>query len=173
MRRNPGVAVAAVVAGAALVGMVVIIVMQAGGGESKASLSFTSTTGAAPPFDAFEEGRVAVGDECLRVLVAATEHLRERGLRDVSSLAPYDGMLFVFPNDSDAHFTMANTPLPLDITWFAPDGKPVDHTRMSPCPEGTDATCPQYASKTRYRYALEQPAGAAGGASGSIGPCAA
>jgi uncharacterized membrane protein (UPF0127 family) len=153
--------------------MIVIIVTQVGGGGSKASLSFTSTTRAVPPFDAFDEGRVAVGDRCLRVLVAATEQLRQRGLRDVRSLAPYDGMLFVFPNDSDAHFTMANTPLPLDITWFAADGKPLDHARMSPCPQGTDATCPQYASKQRYRYALEQPAGAAGGASGPIGPCAA
>ena len=153
--------------------MIVIIVMHVGGGESRASLSFTSTTRAAPPFDTFEEGRVAVGDRCLRVLVAATERLRERGLRDVRSLAPYDGMLFVFPNDSDAHFTMANTPLPLDITWFAADGRPVDRTRMTPCPRGTDATCPQYASKARYRYALEQPAGAAGGASGSIGACSA
>jgi uncharacterized membrane protein (UPF0127 family) len=153
--------------------MIVIVVTQVRGGESKASLSFTSTTRAAPPFAAFEEARLAVGDRCLRVLVAATEQLRERGLRDVPSLAPYDGMLFVFPNNSDAHFTMANTPLPLDITWFAADGKPVDHTRMSPCPQGTDATCPQYAAKARYRYALEQPAGAAGGASGSIGPCAA
>ena len=170
MRRNTGVAVAAVVAGAALVGMIGIIVTQTGGG-SHARLPFASTTQAAPPFDKFDEARVAVGGECLRLLVASSEARRQQGLRDVRSLAPYDGMLFVFPSDSDAHFTMANTPMPLDITWFAADGKPVDHTRMTPCPAGTDATCPQYAARERYRYALERPAGAGGG-TGPIGSCA-
>jgi uncharacterized membrane protein (UPF0127 family) len=170
LRRNAGVAVAAVVAAAALVGMIVIFVTRLGGGASSARLPFATTTGAAPPFGEFDEARVAVGNRCLRVLVASDERQREQGLRGVRALAPYDGMLFVFPGDSGARFTMANTPLPLDITWFGADRRPVDHARMTPCPHGTDATCPQYASRARYRYALERPAGS--GASGPIGPCA-
>ena len=39
-------------------------------------------------------------------------------------------------------------------------------------PGGTDATCPEYVSKARYRYALEQPAGSAS-PSGALGACAA
>ena len=53
---------------------------------------------------------------------SASQGLRERA----RSLGPYDGMLFVFPRDTDARFTMADTPMPLDITFFAADGAPVD-----------------------------------------------
>ncbi len=69
---------------------------------------------------------------------------------------------------------MANTPMPLDITFFAANGDPVDQTRMAPCPDGTDATCPEYASKAHYRYALERPAASgsgSSGASGALGAC--
>ena len=65
---------------------------------------------------------------------------------------------------------MSRTPLPLDITFYAADGTPVSSTRMTPCPDGTDATCPTYASGGRFRYALETEAGS--GASGApIGSC--
>ena len=42
---------------------------------------------------------------------------------------------------------MANTPLPLDIGFYDADGAPINRTTMEPCPEGTDATCPIYASR--------------------------
>ena len=45
-----------------------------------------------------------------------------------------------------------------------------DHPEMTPCPQGTDAACPQYASKHAYRYALEQPAGSS--SSGALAACA-
>jgi uncharacterized membrane protein (UPF0127 family) len=105
------------------------------------------------------------------VLVALSETQREQGLRDVRSLAPYQGMLFVFPGDTGARFTMAETPTPLDIDFFSAKGVPLDRQRMVPCPAGTDATCPAYASRHRYRYALEQPTGSAS-ASGTLGACA-
>jgi uncharacterized membrane protein (UPF0127 family) len=65
--------------------------------------------------------------------------------------------------------------MPLVITFFDADGMPVDHTEMTPCPHGTDATCPEYSSRKRYRYTLERPANAApsSGATGGLGPCAA
>jgi uncharacterized membrane protein (UPF0127 family) len=103
-------------------------------------------------------------------LIARTTEQRGQGLREVTSLAPYDGMLFVFPEDSDARFTMSNTPMPLDITFLDANGQPVDTTTMRPCLDGSDADCPVYASKGPYRYALERPAGSGGGA---ISTCAA
>jgi uncharacterized membrane protein (UPF0127 family) len=138
--------------------------------SSTGRLPFTRTNGARSPFAQFDEARVSVGARCVRVLVASTLAQRVQGLRDVRSLAPYDGMIFVFPSDTTARFTMANTPMPLDIGWYASDGAPVDRTQMTPC-AGTDRTCPAYASKKKYRYALETPAGGLG--AGAIGACAA
>jgi uncharacterized membrane protein (UPF0127 family) len=165
------IAVAVVVALGALAGMIAIVVRVRADESTTGHLSFAASTPAAAPFGAFSEARVAVGSKCLRVLVASSMTQRVQGLRDVRSLAPYDGMLFVFPSDTDARFTMASTPLRLDATFFSAQGAPVDEVSMSPCPEGSDATCPVYASKGRYRYALERPAGSGGGA-GALGACA-
>ena len=128
--------------------------MQFRGSTERAGVHFTTTATAAEPFQGFGEARVAVGDGCLRVLVASTEQQRAQGLRGVRGLGPYAGMLFVFPSSTDARFTMAQTPLPLDIGWYASDGAAVDHTRMTPCPNGTDATCPAYASRRRRTTTL-------------------
>jgi len=170
LRRNTGFVIAAVVAAASLVGIIVLIVTHVGSGGSP-MLPFAAPQPAPAPFTDFRAARVAVGGKCLNVLVATTDAQRSQGLREVTNLAPYDGMIFVYAHDTDTHFTMANTKIPLDITWYASNGSPVDHTTMQPCPNGTDATCPAYASKHKYRYALERPAGAAGG--GAIGACAA
>src|SRR5262249_51385973 len=109
---------------------------------------------------------------CLRALVATTPAQRTQGLRGVRSLHPYDGMVFVYPHDTRARFTMAGTPLPLDITFFSGKGEPVHSERMTPCPDGTDATCPVYASPARFRSALERATGSPA-ASGALGACAA
>lgn len=162
---------AAVAALAALVGMIALVVHIRANESGIGHLNFASTTRARDPFADFGESRVAVGSRCLRVLVASTPGQRGQGLRDVTALAPYDGMLFVNPSDTNDHYTMANTPTELDITFFSAKGVPVDETRMTPCPHGSDATCPEYASKAPYRYALERPASSSP-ASGSLGACA-
>ncbi len=166
------VAAALVVALGALAAMIVLVVRIRSDESGVGRLTFASTRPAAAPFAEFSEARVAVDSHCLRVLVASSASQRVQGLRDARSFAPYQGMLFVYPGDSTTRFTMAGTPTPLDITFFSARGVPVDRARMAPCPDGTDATCPEYASKARYRYALEQPAGSAS-ASGALGACAA
>ena len=165
-------AAAGIVAFGALAGTIVLVARVRSHESDVGRLTFASTRAAPAPFGEFSEARVAVGSRCLRVLVASSEVQRVQGLRGVRSLAPFDGMLFVFPSDTSARFTMAQTPDPLDITFFSSRGAPVDRAEMAPCPGGTDATCPEYASKQRYRYALERPAGS-GSASGAIGACAA
>jgi uncharacterized membrane protein (UPF0127 family) len=164
--------VAAVVVACALIGLILLVTRARSGDNGTGHLPFATTQAAASPFGAFSEARVAVGSKCLRVLVASSMTQRVQGLRDVRSLTPYDGMLFVFPFDTDARFTMASTPLPLDATFFSARGVRVDDVSMSPCPDGSDDTCPVYSAKGRYRYALERPAGS-GGAAGALGACAA
>ena len=167
-------AAAIAVAIGALAGMVVLVVHIRADESDVGHLRFASTTPAPAPFAEFDQTHVAVGARCLRVLVASTPNEREQGLREVRLLAPFDGMLFVNPGDSTARFTMAETPTPLDITFFSGAGVPVDRQQMTPCPAGSDATCPVYESKQSYRYALERPTGSSGAsASGNLGPCAA
>ena len=163
-------AAALVVALGALTVAVAIVVGLRANESDVGALRFATTAAAPAPFADFSQARVAVGARCLRVLVATTERQRVQGLRGVRSL-PFDGMLFVFPRDTGAQFTMAATPTPLDITFFAADGAPVDRTEMTPCPNGTDANCPAYSSRRHYRYALERPTGSPA-ASGPLGACA-
>ena len=165
-------AAAAVVASCALAGLVVLALRVRGGDDGTGHLRFATTTPATAPFDAFSEARVAVGGDCLRVLVASTAAQRTQGLRGVTTLGPYAGMLFVNGRDTNARYTMAGTPMPLAITFFDASGTPVDHTQMTPCPNGTDATCPEYSSRGSYRYSLERPANAAP-LSGNLTACAA
>jgi uncharacterized membrane protein (UPF0127 family) len=132
----------------------------------------TALQGAKPavaPFAGLTEARLGLEGNCLRVVVADQATERHEGLRGLTDLGDYDGMLFVYGSDTDARFTMSGTPLPLDIGWYAQDGTPVDHTTMQPCLDGTDATCPVYASQRNYRYALETAAGHGG--TGPIGAC--
>jgi len=165
-------AAAVVVALGALAAMIGLVVHIRAGENGTGRLGFASTSAAAAPFTEFSEARVSLGERCLRVLVAASPAQRVQGLRDVTSLGPYAGMLFVTRTDVQDHFTMAQTPMPLAITFFSSSGAPVDTAQMVPCPHGSDASCPEYVSKSRYRYALERPAGSAP-ASGTLGGCSA
>lgn len=172
MSQRVRIAAAAVVAVGALVAMVALVVHIRHDENGVGRLRFAATSPAAAPFSQFDQTRVSVGSRCLRVLVALSPSQREQGLREVTSLAPYAGMLFVNPSDTSTRYTMADTPTPLDITFFNESGAPVDRVRMAPCPLGSDATCPQYASKAQYRYALEQPTGSSS-ATGNLGSCSA
>jgi len=164
----------AVVAGSAMVALAVRAAIrdtddaaQAQPGTSLAT-ALAEPIAAAAPFTGFTEARVGVGDRCLRVVVADEDDERVQGLRGVRGTDPYDGMLFVFDDDTGARFTMADTLVALDITWYDAVGTPVDATTMVPCPD-TDAGCPTYAADRPYRYALETEAG--GGAAGALGGC--
>ncbi len=166
------IAAAAVVAVGALVGIVALVIRVRADESGIGRLQFAQTAPAPAPFAEFDQASVAVGPRCLRVLVARSPAQRVQGLREVRSLSPYEGMLFVNPSDSTVRYTMADTPIPLDITFFAGDGTPVDSARMTPCLDGSDATCPAYASRAPYRYALERPTGSTA-VSGTLGACSA
>jgi uncharacterized membrane protein (UPF0127 family) len=109
-------------------------------------------------FPSLTAGTIRVGQRDLDVVIADDAGERIQGLRERSDASPYAGMLFVFDGDSTGPFTMATVLDPLDIAFFAADGRRVDQLRMVPC-RGTDATCPAYRSSAPYRYALETAAG--------------
>jgi uncharacterized membrane protein (UPF0127 family) len=88
--------------------------------------------------------------------IARTPEERRLGLMDRESLAPQQGMLFVFPSDRPASsgFWMYRTLIPLDIAYLNAAGTIVAIRNMTPCPPRS-SNCPIYESGTKYRYALE------------------
>ena len=106
--------------------------------------------------EGFETSTITVDGRGLAVAVAASPSQRSQGLMGVADLGSLDGMLFVFPVDSDGGFWMKNTLIPLDIVFFTADGGFVDSLTMAPC---TEDPCPTYRPVGSYRYALEAPAG--------------
>jgi uncharacterized membrane protein (UPF0127 family) len=57
----------------------------------------------------------------IRVALADDADERNQGLMDVNQMASDAGMLFIFPNEEQRSFYMANTPLPLDIMFVSSD----------------------------------------------------
>lgn len=113
---------------------------------------------ASDPFTTWPEARVSIGGRCVRVIVASTETQREEGLRAQRQLGPYTGMLFVNDGDVRTAYTMSGTPLPLDLTLFDRDGRPLERHALEPCP-GSITQCPVTRPSHDYRLALETPRG--------------
>lgn len=169
-RSRVGAVVVALVVAAIGGGVTFALLRGDGPAAYPAPLPFAEVTAARSPFTGFGAARVAVGDRCLDLLVAADDEARGTGLRQRTTTAPYAGMLFAFPTDLRAGFTMARVPVPLAITWFDADGRPVARTRMEPCPWASDDECPVYESDRAFRYALEEVAPGSI-ASGALGTC--
>jgi uncharacterized membrane protein (UPF0127 family) len=96
------------------------------------------------------------------VWVADTTAERGRGLMGVTDLGDAVGMLFVFEAEGLPQFYMWQTPLPLDIAFFAADGTFVDSASMEPCLQPPSDACARYASAEPFLLALELPAGGLG-----------
>ena len=121
------------------------------------------------PFPGLTEAQVAVGDDCLRIVIADSSTERSTGLRGRRELGGYDGMLFVYGEDTNVGFTMSGVPVPLDIGFYDGRARPVDQERMTPCPADM-ADCPVYRSGAPFRYALETLGGDL--PAGGLGSCA-
>ena len=65
----------------------------------------------------------AAGPQHFTVELAKTREQKERGLMFRQDLAPDAGMLFVYDSDGEIDMWMANTLLPLDMIFFAADGR--------------------------------------------------
>jgi uncharacterized membrane protein (UPF0127 family) len=123
---------------------------------------------AGAPFSGLTELRLAVGEQCVRIVVADSEAEQGQGLRAREDLGPYAGMLFVNESDTTVAYTMSGVTVPLDIGWYSHDGRLVDRAEMEPCPAG-GPDCPLYSADGRYRFALETLRGQL--PTGSLGAC--
>jgi uncharacterized membrane protein (UPF0127 family) len=98
--------------------------------------------------------KLQLDGKSFRPELALTGRARARGLM-LRKRAPADGMLFVFPAETNGGFWMKNTLVPLTIVFFDSRGARVRRLSMKPC---TEDPCPLYVPKRRYRFALELPA---------------
>jgi uncharacterized protein len=85
--------------------------------------------------------------------VARTPMQRQIGMMMRTTMAPHEGMLFVFDEASPQCFWMRNTPLPLSIAFISDDGTIVNVAEMPP--KSDDTHC----SDKPVRYALEMNQG--------------
>jgi hypothetical protein len=93
----------------------------------------------------------------VRVEIADTPALREKGLMGRTSLADDAGMLFVWPEDTASPFWMKDTLVPLSIAFISADERIVGILDMDPCRADP---CPVYDAHVTYRMALEANKGA-------------
>ena len=101
----------------------------------------------------------ADGEVCdVCVWLADTSEERARGLMGVTDLGAAAGMAFRFEQRQDPQvdfFYMRDTPTPLSIAWFGPDGRHVGQTDMTPCLDAPAGECPLYSPGVAYDLALE------------------
>lgn len=98
-----------------------------------------------------------VCEVCLWLADDASE--RGRGLMDVTDLGDAVGMAFLFDEATQGSFYMFQTPTPLSIAWFAPDGGYVGSADMAPCIDTPVGDCPLYSPDAAYDLAIEVFAG--------------
>ena len=80
---------------------------------------------------------VQIGNKTYNLLVAETDEEKERGLQDVESMEPNEGMLFDYSDDPQASisFWMKNTTIPLDIIFVNQDGVVISVKQGEPLSE--------------------------------------
>ena len=108
--------------------------------------------GAKQPGD-FPRAKLTAGMFVIDAAVAANDADREQGLMYRTSLAPNEGMLFVFNENAVHCFWMKNTLIPLSIAFIRADGTITDIDEMKA--ETTDNHCP----RNNGVYALEMSKG--------------
>jgi uncharacterized membrane protein (UPF0127 family) len=94
-----------------------------------------------------------VCEVCLWLADDATE--RGRGLMGVTDLGDAVGMAFRFDEATSGSFYMFQTPTPLSIAWFAPNGAHVGSADMEPCLDTPAGECPLYSPGASYDLAIE------------------
>jgi uncharacterized membrane protein (UPF0127 family) len=94
-----------------------------------------------------------VCEVCLWLADDSTE--RGRGLMGVTDLGDAVGMAFRFDEATSGSFYMFQTPTPLSIAWFAPDGAHIGSADMEPCIDSPADECPLYSPDAPYDLAIE------------------
>ena len=97
------------------------------------------------------------GSARVRVEIADTDALREKGLMGRTRLDDDAGMLFQWTDDTNASFWMKDTLIPLSIAFVSAEGRVLALLDMDPCRADP---CPVYDPHVSYRTALEVKQGA-------------
>jgi hypothetical protein len=79
--------------------------------------------------------KVGIGGRTVRLQFAVLGAEMERGLMERRDLGKDDGMIFVYPRPGQQRFWMRDTPTPLDIGFFTPDGTLAEVYPMYPFDE--------------------------------------
>jgi uncharacterized membrane protein (UPF0127 family) len=103
--------------------------------------------------DRFPRTQLTIGMYVIDAAIAANQADREQGLMYRKSLAPNEGMLFVFDENAGHCFWMKNTLLPLSIAFIRADGTITDLDEMQA--ETENNHCPTHNGV----YALEMNKG--------------
>lgn len=126
--------------------------------ETAVGTSIPSDTGIEPEGFTTITARITESDgEVCEVCVwlADTSDERARGLMGVTALGAAAGMVFRFEEPTTGSFYMLQTPTPLSIAWFAPDGEHIGSTDMEPCLDRPAGDCPLFSPGAEYELALE------------------
>ncbi len=123
---------------------------------------FLSACGAAPPPPAppaipksvNDHFDVRVGTEVVHMQLAVLDQEQQRGLMERGVLQPNEGMIFVNAAPSRQSFWMHDTPTPLDIGFFTPDGRLAEIYPLLPFDERLVST-----HSDRIQFALEMNQG--------------
>ncbi len=83
---------------------------------------------------------IKIGDQVVRMQIAALAAEQQKGLMFRSSMAEDEGMLFVFTEGRPQSFYMRNTEIPLDIGFIDPSGELKEIYPMYPRDERTVAS---------------------------------
>ncbi|QOV88509.1 DUF192 domain-containing protein [Humisphaera borealis] len=132
--------------------------MVATGVAAKAGIDIGDTVAIPPAVAALSEPvrlPIKLGSETIRMEIAATDALRQRGLMYRTSLPQDAGMVFVFQREQELAFWMKDTRIPLDIVYLERSGRIVSIKHMAPY--DINAT----PSEGFARYAIELNLGAA------------
>lgn len=97
---------------------------------------------------------IKVGEQTVRMQLAVRPDEQQRGLMERRDLGRDDGMIFLYEKPQQLSFWMRNTPTPLDIGFFNPDGVLEEIYQMHPFDETTVASRSQ-----RLQFALEMNQG--------------
>ena len=92
---------------------------------------------------------ITIGDQEYDVAVADTPESRKEGLEPYGYLKPDEGMLFIFEQEVQDPFTMANCAIDLDIVFIDDEGEVVDVKSAQAYDENP------VTSKYPYMYVLE------------------
>lgn len=80
---------------------------------------------------------ISVGGKTVRMQLAVRPAEMQRGLMERRDLGRDDGMLFIYDQPQALQFWMRNTPTPLDIGFFGPEGRLEEIYPLHPYDEKT------------------------------------